>query len=113
MHNCYTVVYSVSAGFEVMSVEEDGTLQFRVWCTSTGGGLRTPDISVTGPGGFESHLNNVQAVGTKQRMGADKFYAVTDTISGMSNGTEYQCSASNEETSHHHDSVVLTGIAQS
>ena len=67
-------------------------------------------MSVTGPGGFVSHLNNIQAVGTKRRRGADKLFAATGTISGMSNGSEYHCLASNEETSHRNDSIVLTGI---
>ena len=100
----------MSAGFEVVSAGEDGTLQFRVWCTSTGGSVRAPNMSVTGPGGFVSHLNNIQAVGTKRRMGADKLYAATGTLSGMSNGSEYQCSASNEGIWHRSDTVVLTGI---
>ena len=92
-----------------MSVGNDGTFQFRVWCTTTGGSLRAPNMVVTGPGGFESHLSNIQTIDTKRRMGADKFYAATDTISGMSDGTEYQCSASNEGTSRPSDVVVLTG----
>ena len=51
-------------------------------------------MSVTGPN-LISDLNNIQGLGTPQRMGSDLFSAVTDIISGGSDGEGYQCMASN------------------
>ena len=42
-------------------------------CTSTGG--RALSMRVTGPDGFNSDLNNIQAVGDPQRIGGDDFSA--------------------------------------
>ena len=52
-------------------------------------------MSVTGPDGFNSDLNNIQAVGDPQRIGDDDFSASTDVISGGRDGDIYQCTASN------------------
>ena len=78
-----------------MESGSDGT--FRVRCTSSGG--RALSMSVTGPGGFSEDLDNIQAVGTPQRMGNDSFFATTDIISGGSDGQVYECTASNGVTS--------------
>ena len=78
-----------------MESGNDGT--FRVRCTSSSG--RALSMSVTGPGGFSEHLDNIQAVGTPQRMGNDSFFATTDIISGGSDGQVYECTASNGVTS--------------
>ena len=91
-------VVSVSASIEVVS-QRDG--EFKVKCTSTGG--RALSIHVTGPGGF-SDLTDIQAVGSVQRMGNDRFSGTTDVISGGSNGYVYQCVAINGVT------IVLNSI---
>ena len=84
-------VVSVSANIEVVS-QRDG--EFKVKCTSTGG--RALRMVVTGPGDFSSDLTDIQAVGSVQRMGNDRFSATTrTTISGRSNGDTYQCVAIN------------------
>ena len=77
-------VVAVSARIDVVSARE-GT--FRVRCTSFGG--RALNMSVTGPGGFSEDLDNIQAVGTPQRMGSDSFSDSTDIISEGSDGQVY------------------------
>ena len=84
---------SVSASIEVVS-QRDG--QFKVKCTSTGG--RALSIHVTGPGDFSSDLTAIQAVGSVQRVGNDRFSGTTDVISGGSNGDIYRCIAINGVT---------------
>ena len=99
-----TIVSSVTASIDV----EPGRRTFRVRCTSSGG--RALSMSVTGPGGFSEDLDNIQAVGTPQRMGNNSFFAITDIISGGSNGQSYQCTASNGvSTDPTPDSVQLRG----
>ena len=95
LHDTYCVmslsVMSVSASIEVVS-GRDG--EFKVKCTSTGG--RALRMVVTGPGDFSSDLTDIQAVGSVQRVGNDRFSATTrTTISGRSNGDIYQCVATN------------------
>ena len=80
---------------------------FRVQCTSTGG--RALNMTVTGPDGFNSDLNNIQVVGEPQRMGYDEFSAATDVISGGRNGNIYQCTASNGVSSDPTNNVELRG----
>ena len=63
---------------------------------------------VTGPGGFSEDLDNIQAVGTPQRMGSDSF---SDIISGGSDGqVYYECTASNGVSSDPTSSVELKGL---
>ena len=97
-------VVSVSARIGVVSGRE-GT--FRVRCTSFGG--RALNMSVTGPGGFSEDLDNIQAVGTPQRMGNDSFSDSTDIISGGSDGQVYECTVSNGVSSNPTGSVKLKG----
>ena len=63
-------------------------------------------MSVTGPG-FSEDLDNIQAVGTPQRMGSDRFSDSTDIISGGGDGQVYECTASNGVSSDPTDSVEL------
>ena len=95
---------AVSARIDVVSARE-GT--FRVRCTSFGG--RALNMSVTGPGGFSEDLDNIQAVGTPQRMGSDSFSDSTVIISGGSDGQVYECTASNGVSSNPTGSVELRG----
>ena len=97
-------VSSVSASIEVVSGRER---TFKVQCTSSGG--RALNMSVTGPAGFNSDLDNIQAVGTPQRMGNDSFSGNTDTIPGGSDGQSYQCTASNGVSTDPTGSVELRG----
>ena len=97
-------VSSVTASIDV----ESGRLgTFRVRCTSSGG--RALSMSVTGPGGFSEDLDNIQAVGTPQRMGSDSFSDSTDIISGGSDRQSYECTASNGVSSDPTGSVELRG----
>ena len=50
-------------------------------CNSTGG--RALNVTVTGPDGFNSDLNSIQAVSDPQRI---EFSASTDVISGGRDG---------------------------
>ena len=87
---------------------ESGRLgTFRVRCTSSGG--RALSMSVTGPGGFSEDLDNIEAVGTPQRMGSDSFSNSTVIISGGSDGQVYECTASNGVSSDPTGSVELRG----
>ena len=87
---------------------ESGRLgTFRVRCTSSGG--RALNMSVTGPGGFREDLDNIQAVGTPQRMGSDSFSDSTVIITGGSDGQVYECTASNGVSSDPIGSVELRG----
>ena len=82
-------VSSVTASVVVVSAR-DG--EFRVQCSSTGG--RALSMTVTGPGGYNSDLTNIQPVGTPVRIGSDEYSATTsDTITGGSDGDEYECTA--------------------
>ena len=95
---------SVTASIDVVS----GRLGiFRVRCTSSGG--RALSMSVTGPGGFSEDLDNIQAVGTPQRMGSDRFSDSTDILPGGSDGQLYECTASNGVSSDPTGSVELSG----
>ena len=67
-------------------------------------------MSVTGPGDFSEDLDNIQAVGTPQRMGSDSFSDSTVIISGGSDGQVYECTASNGVSSDPTGSVELTGL---
>ena len=98
-------VSSVTASIDVVS----GRLgTFRVRCTSSGG--RALNMSVTGPGGFSEDLDNIQAVGTTQRMGSDRFSGSIDIIPpGGSDGQVYQCTASNGVPPDPTDTVELRG----
>ena len=98
------VVSSVTASIDVVSGRER---KFQVRCTSSGG--RALSMSVTGPGGFSEDLDNIQAVGTPQRMGSDSFSDSTVIISGGSDGQVYECTASNGVLSDPTDSVELRG----
>ena len=84
-------VQSVSANIDIVSQREG---KFRVMCTSRGG--RALSMNVTGPGGFISVLDNIQAVGTSQRMGKDSFFGTTDMILRKKDMDIYWCTASNE-----------------
>ena len=95
---------SVSATIEVVS-QRDG--EFKVKCTSTGG--RALRMVVTGPGDFSSVQTDIQAVGSVQRVGNDRFYGITDVISGGSNGDICQCRAANGVSTVHSDTVELRG----
>ena len=95
----------MTASIDVESATE-GT--FRVRCTSFGG--RALSMSVTGPGGFSEDLDNMQAVGTPQRMGNDSFSDSTVIISGGSDGQVYECTASNGVSSDPTGSVELKGL---
>ena len=98
------LVSSVTASIDV----ESGRLgTFRVNCTSSGG--RALSMSVTGPGGFSEDLDNIQAVGTPQRMGNDSFSDSTVIISGGSDGQVYECAASNGVPPDPTDTVELRG----
>ena len=92
-----------------IDVESGRERTFRVRCTSSGG--RALSMSVTGPGGFSEDLDNIQAVGTPQRMGSDSFSDTTNIIPGGSDGQLYQCTASNGVSSESDttDSVELRG----
>ena len=52
-------------------------------------------MTVTGPGGYNSDLtDNIESVGTPDRMGDDDYRATTsDIITGGSDGDEYVCTA--------------------
>ena len=52
-------------------------------------------MTVTGPGEYSSDLtDNIQPVGTTDRMGDDDYRATTsDIITGRSDGDEYECTA--------------------
>ena len=97
-------VSSVTASIDV----ESGRLgTFRVRCTSSGG--RALSMSVTGPGGFSEDLDNIQAVGTPQRMGSDSFFGSTVIISEGSDGQSDECTASNGVPPDPTSSVELRG----
>ena len=96
-------VSSVTASIDVVS-RRLGT--FRVRCTSSGG--RALNMSITGPG-FSEDLDNIQAVGTPQRMGSDSFSGSIVIISGGSDGQVYECTASNGVSSDPTGSVELRG----
>ena len=66
-------------------------------------------MSVTGPDGFNSDLNNIQPVGDPQRIGDDEFSASTEVISGGRDGDIYQCTATNGVSSHPTGSTELRG----
>ena len=95
-------VSSVTASIVV----ESGRRIFRVRCTSSGG--RAVSMSVTGPS-FSEDLDNIQAVGTPQRMGSDSFSDSTVIISGGSDGQVYECTASNGLPPDPTDTVELRG----
>ena len=95
----------MTASIDVVSARE-GT--FRVRCISSGG--RALSMSVTGPGDFSEDLDNIQAVGTPQRMGSDSFSDSTDIIPGGSDGQVYECTASNGVSSDPTGSVELKGL---
>ena len=97
-------VYSTLATIVVV---DSGEKTFKVQCNSTGG--RALNMSVIGPDGFNSDLNNIQAVGDPQRIGDDEFSAFTDVISGGRDGDIYQCTASNGVSSDLTNSVELRG----
>ena len=86
----YPPVQSVSANIIVVS-QREGT--FKVQCTSRGG--RALRMTVTGPGDFTPELDNIQAVGTAQRVGNDSFYGTTDVISRQNDMDSYWCTSSN------------------
>ena len=50
-------------------------------------------MTVTGSGNFTSTLDNIQAVGTTQRMGDDSFFGTTHVISIKKDMNEYWCMA--------------------
>ena len=52
-------------------------------------------MSVTGPDGYSSALNNIQSLGDLQGMGNDAFSASTDVISGGKDGSVYNCTSFN------------------
>ena len=98
-------VMSVTASIDVESGREG---RFRVNCTSSGG--RALSMSVTGPGGFSEDLDNIQAEGTTQRMGSDRFSGSIDIIPpGGSDGQVYECTASNGLSPDPTGSVELRG----
>ena len=97
-------VQSVSANIHVVSQREG---KFRVMCNSRGG--RVLRMNVTGPGGFTSVLENLQAVGTAQKMGNDSFFGTTDVLSGKKDMDLYWCTASNGLSSTPRNSVMLRG----
>ena len=80
---------------------------FRVQCNSTGG--RALNMTVTGPDGFNSNLNNIQVVDDPQSIGDDEYSAATDVISGGRDGDIYRCTASNGVSSDPTNSVELRG----
>ena len=96
-------VQSVSAAIDVVS-QREGT--FRVRCTSRGG--RALSMNVTGPGDFTPKLDNIQAVGTAQRVGNDSYIDTTDVISRQNDTDMYWCTASNG-VSALRDNVKLKG----
>ena len=65
-------------------------------------------MTVTGPDGFNSDLNNIQPVGDLLRIGDDEFSASTDVISGGRDGDIYQCTATNGVSSHPTGSAELS-----
>ena len=65
-------------------------------------------MSVTGPD-FSEDLDNIQAVGTPQRMGSDSFFGSTVIIPGGSDGQVYECAASNGLSPDPTGSVELRG----
>ena len=85
---------------------ESGRRTFGMRCDSSGG--RAVSMSVTGPD-FSEDLDNIQAVGTPQRMGNDSFSGSTVIISGGNDGQVYECTASNGVSSDPTDSVELRG----
>ena len=76
-------------------------------CTSRGG--RALGMTVTGSGNFTSTLDNIQAVGTTQRMGDDSFFSTTHVISIKKDMDEYWCMAWNGLSSTPRDNVMLRG----
>ena len=104
LHSVCPTVQSVLASVQV--VEQRNRL-FKVLCNSTGG--RALNMTVTGPDGFNSDLNNIQPVGDPQRIGDDEFSASTDVTSGGRDGDIYQCTATNGVSSDPTDSVELRG----
>ena len=66
-------------------------------------------MNVTGPGGFTSVLDNIQAVGTARRMGRDSFFGTTDMISRKKDMDIYWCTASNGLSSTPRNNVTLRG----
>ena len=81
--------------------------KLRVKCTSTGG--KALNMTVTGPVGFNAHLNHIEAVGDAKRIGDDKFAASTGVISKGEDGDIYQCTASNGVSSNSNSSMELRG----
>ena len=80
--------------------------RFTVTCTSNGG--RALDITVTGPNGMVT-TGAISAVGTPGRTGNDRFSATTNTITGVSNGDFYWCTASNGVATNRNNGVILRG----
>ena len=66
-------------------------------------------MTVTGPDGLNSDLNNIQAMGDPLRIGDDDFSASTDVILGGKDGDIYQCIVSNGVSSDSTNSVELRG----
>ena len=84
-HSSSPPVTQVTAAIEVVT----GTSTFRVRCSSTGG--RALDMAVSGPQ-YNSVISNIQPVGTRMYLGADRYTGSTDVISSGSDGDVYQCS---------------------
>ena len=97
-------VQSVSANIDVVSRREG---IFKVRCTSRGG--RALGMTVTGSGNFTSVLDNIQAVGTTQRIGNDSFFGTTRVISRKINMDMYWCIAQNGLSYTPRNNVTLRG----
>ena len=106
--SCIIILSPPVSSVTASIVVESGRLgTFRVRCTSSGG--RALSMSVTRSGGFSEDLDNIQAMGTPQRMGSDSFSDSTVIIPGGSDGQEYECTASNGLPSDPTGSVELRG----
>ena len=97
-------VQSVSANIDVVSRREG---IFKVRCTSRGG--RALGMTVTGSGNITTVLDNIQAVGTTQRMGNDSYFGITHVISIKKDMDSYWCMAWNGLSSTPRDYVTLRG----
>ena len=95
-------MYTVQSASTRIEVKEQRSGFFKVLCNSTGG--RALRMTVTGPAGFNSDLNNIQPVGDPQRIGDDELLLISYQEEDI-----YQCAPSNGVSSDLTDSVELRG----
>ena len=101
MYDSSPPVTEVTAAIEV----EEGTLTFRVRCSSTGG--RALNMAVSGPNEYYDITDNIKPIGTPQFLSNDRYTARTDVISSGMVGNVFHCNVTNFASNF--SSVTLRG----